>query len=139
MLRNFPEAIKGVMDKLKEEKSGIFIALDDINGLSTNPDFANWYKSFVDSVAIRYLSNFPAFIMSIGLPEIRDSLSRLQPSLMRIFRVVSVKKLSDAEVKEFFEKAFKKVNMEVEPEALEDMVKFSSGLPICVVLKFLTL
>ena len=130
MLRNFPEAIKGVMDKLKEEKSGIFIALDDINGLSTNPDFANWYKSFVDSVAIRYLSNFPAFIMSIGLPEIRDSLSRLQPSLMRIFRVVSVEKLSDAEVKEFFEKAFKKVNMEVEPEALEDMVKFSSGLPI---------
>ena len=130
MLRNFPEAIKGVMDKLKEEKSGIFIALDDINGLSTNPDFANWYKSFVDSVAIRYPSNFPAFIMSIGLPEIRDSLSRLQPSLMRIFRVVSVEKLSDAEVKEFFEKAFKKVNMEVEPEALEDMVKFSSGLPI---------
>jgi len=130
MLRNFPEAIKGVMDKLKEEKSGIFIALDDINGLSTNPDFANWYKSFVDSVAIRYPSNFPAFIMSIGLPEIRDSLSRLQPSLMRIFRVVSVEKLSDAEVKEFFEKAFKKVNMEIEPEALEDMVKFSSGLPI---------
>ena len=68
--------------------------------------------------------------MSIGLPEIRDSLSRLQPPLMRIFRVVSVEKLSDAEVKEFFEKAFKKVNMEVEPEALEDMVKFSSGLPI---------
>ena len=130
MLRNFPEAIKDVMDKLKEEKSGIFIALDDINGLSTNPDFANWYKSFVDSVAIRYPSNFPAFIMSIGLPEIRDSLSRLQPSLMRIFRVVSVEKLSDAEVKEFFEKAFKKVNMEIEPEALEDMVKFSSGLPI---------
>ena len=41
MLGNFPEAIKDVMDKLKEEKSGIFIALDDINGLSTNPDFAN--------------------------------------------------------------------------------------------------
>ena len=65
MLRNFPEAIKSVMDKLKEEKSGIFIALDDINGLSTNPDFANWYKSFVDNVAIRYPSNFPAFIMSM--------------------------------------------------------------------------
>ncbi|MCD6255499.1 MAG: hypothetical protein J7J44_04410, partial [Deltaproteobacteria bacterium] len=123
-------ALRNIMEKIKDEKRGIFIALDDINGLSTNPDFANWYKSFVDNIAIRYPSSFPIFIMTIGLPEIRDNLSGHQPSLMRIFRVVEIEKLSDNEVREFFERAFKRVNMEIKPKAMETMVKFSSGLPI---------
>jgi len=130
LLRNFPDALRNIMERIKDEKRGIFIALDDINGLSTNPDFANWYKSFVDNIAIRYPSSFPIFIMTIGLPEIRDNLSGHQPSLMRIFRVVEIEKLSDNEVREFFERAFKRVNMEIKPKAMETMVKFSSGLPI---------
>ena len=127
--RNFPEAIKNIMEKIKGEKKGIFIALDDINGLVNNPDFANWYKSFVDYVAIKYLRKFPVFIMLIGLPERRDTLSKLQPSLMRIFRVIEIDKISDKEVEQFFEMAFKKVNMKVKPKAMAYMTKFSSGLP----------
>ena len=45
ILRDFPEAIKNIVDRIKEEKKGLFIALDDINGLSAKRDFANWYKS----------------------------------------------------------------------------------------------
>lgn len=130
ILRDFPEAIKNIVEKIKEEKKGVFIALDDINSLSTKQDFANWYKSFVDNVAIRYSAKFPVTVMLIGLPEIRDSLSRLQPSLMRIFRVIDIEKLSDEEVKEFFARAFQKVNIKVKPEAIKLMIKFSSGLPI---------
>ncbi|MEA1893737.1 MAG: ATP-binding protein [Euryarchaeota archaeon] len=129
LVRNFPEALKNIMEKIKNEKKGLFIVLDDINGISETPEFANWYKSFVDDVATHY-TDFPAFIMPIGIPEIRDVLSEHQPSLMRIFRVVDIDKLSDKEVNEFFKKTFKRVNIEVEPEAMGVMVGFSSGLPI---------
>jgi len=129
LVRSFPEALKNIMEKIKNEKKGLFIVLDDINGISETPEFANWYKSFVDDVATHY-TDFPAFIMPIGIPEIRDVLSEHQPSLMRIFRVVEIDKLSDDEVNEFFEKTFKKVNIEVESEAMGTMVGFSSGLPI---------
>ena len=129
LVRNFPEALKNIIEKIKNEKKGLFIVLDDINGISETPEFANWYKSFVDDVATHYI-NFPAFIMPIGIPEIRDVLSEHQPSLMRIFRVVDIDKLSDKEVNEFFEKTFGKVNIEVEYEAMEVMTRFSSGLPI---------
>ncbi len=129
LVRNFPEALKNIMEKIKNEKKGLFIVLDDINGISETPEFANWYKSFVDDVATHY-ADFPAFIMPIGIPEIRDLLSEHQPSLMRIFRVVDIDKLSDKEVNEFFEKTFGKVNIEVESEAMGAMVGFSSGLPI---------
>ena len=129
LIRNFPEALNNILGEIKPEKKGIFIALDDINGISNTPEFADWYKSFVDNVAIHY-PRFPVFIMPIGLPEIRDTLSEHQPSLMRVFRVVEIDKLSDEKVEQFFEKSFGKANITVEPEAMRIMVMLSSGLPV---------
>ncbi len=129
LVRNFPEALNNLLKKIKEQKSGLFIALDDINGLAEKVEFANWYKSFVDEVATHY-KDFPVFIMLIGLPEKRDTLSRLQPSLMRIFRVVEIDKLSNNEVNDFLTKAFEKADIKVESDAMELMVRFSSGLPL---------
>ena len=129
LVREFPASLNNFLEKLKEKKVGLFIALDDINGLVENPDFANWYKSFVDEVATHY-KDFPAFIMLIGLSEKRGILYKLQPSLMRVFRVIEIEKLSDKEVEEFLSQAFKSANIKVETEAMELMVTFSSGLPL---------
>jgi len=129
LVRKFPEAINNLLKEIKDQKKGLFIILDDINGLVEKLEFADWYKSIVDEIATHY-ENFPVFIMLIGLPEKRDKLSNLQPSLMRIFRVIEIKKLSDKEVEDFISKAFEKVNMKIEPDAMKFMVHFSSGLPI---------
>lgn len=129
LVMDFPAAINNFFEEIKEKKAGLFIALDDVNGLVENTEFANWYKSFVDEVATHY-KYFPVFIMLIGLPEKRGILSNLQPSLMRVFRVIEIKKLSDEEVREFISQAFKKVNIKVETEAMKIMVRFSSGVPL---------
>lgn len=129
LVRKFPEALSNLLKKIKEQKEGLFIALDDINGLVENVEFANWYKSFVDEVATQY-KDFPVFIMPIGLPEKRDILSNLQPSLMRIFRVVEIEKVTDKEVEQFLSQAFDNAEIKVETEAMKLMVQFSSGLPL---------
>lgn len=129
LVRKFPEALSNLLKKIKEQREGLFIVLDDINGLVEKAEFANWYKSFVDEVATQY-KDFPVFIMLIGLPEKRDILSNLQPSLMRIFRVVDVEKLSDKEVEQFLSQAFDSVGIKVKTEAMKLMVQFSSGLPL---------
>lgn len=129
LVREFPAALHNLLEKIKGEKAGLFIALDDVNGLVEKTEFANWYKSFADEVATHY-KDFPVFIILIGLPEKRDILSNLQPSLMRIFRVIEIEKLSDEEVREFLSQAFEKANIKTETGAMEDMVKFSSGLPL---------
>lgn len=54
------------MRKSKVQKSGLFIVLDDVNGLVGKAEFANWNKSFVDEVATQY-RDFPSFIMLLGL------------------------------------------------------------------------
>lgn len=129
LVRKFPEALSNLLKKIKEQKKGLFIALDDINGLVEKPEFANWYKSFVDEVATHY-RDFPVFIMLIGLPEKRDTLAHLQPSLMRIFRVIDIEKLSDKEVEQFLSNAFDRVGIRVIPAAMKFMVQYSSGLPL---------
>jgi len=129
IVNNFPEALHNIIVKINTEKNGILIVLDDINGISKESDFANWYKSFADTIATHY-DKFPVLLMPVGLPEIRDQLGDFQPSLLRIFRVIEIKKLSEEEVEGFFKKSFDKVNLRVDPQALKNMVRASSGLPI---------
>jgi hypothetical protein len=129
LVANFPQAIDGLLKKIGKNKKGLFIALDDINGLSEKAEFANWYKSFVDEVATHF-AGYPVFIMLIGRPENRDGLYRQQQSLMRVFRVEEIAELSDKSIKQYIENAFKSVDIKVEKEALESMVQYSSGLPL---------
>ena len=129
LVRNFPEVLDNLLQKMEGKKAGLFIALDDINGLADRDEFANWYKSFVDEVATHY-ENFPVFIMLTGLPEKRDALATHQPSLMRIFRVTEIEKLSDKEIEDFLSAAFENANIKVEPDAMDLMITYSSGLPI---------
>ncbi|MBM4330376.1 MAG: hypothetical protein FJ117_03965 [Deltaproteobacteria bacterium] len=129
LVKRFPEALSNLLKKMKEQRKGLFIALDDINGLVEKVEFANWYKSFVDEVATHY-NEFPVYMMLIGLPEKREMLSHLQPSLMRIFRIVEIDKLSNEEVGQFISQAFESVKMKISQEAMDLMVKFSSGLPV---------
>lgn len=129
LTRKFPEILNNLLKEIKKHKKGLFIALDDINGLASNKKFANWYKSFADDIATNY-EDFPVFMLLIGYPENRDHLFQIQPSLPRVFRIIEIEHLSDKEVSEFFTKAFGAVNTKIDKEALANLTRFSSGLPI---------
>ena len=128
LVRKFPEVLGNVVAQIADEKAGLFIILDDMNGLAESIEFANWYKSLIDEIATQY-PQFPVLIMLIGLPEKRDSLASLQPSLLRVFRVCEIERLSSDEVREFFANAFAGVDREVHDDAFEVLVRYSSGIP----------
>lgn len=127
--KDLAEALLHVLDQIKEEKSGLMIILDDLNGTLDNEGFANWFKSLADRIAVTY-PTFPVLFMLIGLPEKRNQLFQQQPSLMRVFQVMEIERLSDEEVEEFYGRAFGDANMTISSSALNLMVVYSSGLPI---------
>jgi len=129
LTKNFPQALESIIAEIKSDKDGLFIALDDINGLANSSDFANWYKSFVDEVAINF-NDFPVFIMLIGLPDRRDALFHHQESLTRVFNIIEIDSLSDTEVEEFYNKAFNSVDVEIDENAMDLIKNFSGGLPV---------
>jgi len=128
LIHQFPQALKAVLQKMREQKRGLLMVWDDINGLAGKAEFANWYKATVEHIALNE-RDFPLLLMMCGLPERRDTLAHLQPSLMRVFRVVEIDRLDDGEVKQFFQHAFGKASTKVERDALDVMAEFSSGLP----------
>ena len=126
---DFPYVLKNLLQNLEADKKGIIIVLDDLNGLAGTSEFANWLKSFVDEVATSG-EPLPLLLILSGLPERRRQLVNNQPSLDRVFDLVHVSRFKESEVKEFFEKAFSKVGVEVKHEAMELLCRFSGGHPV---------
>lgn len=129
LVNDFPDALRTFLTEIKKERSGLVIILDDINGAMDSGDFANWFKSFSDRVAVEF-DNFPVCFLLIGLPYKRDMLFQQQPSLMRIFQILEIERLSNSEIEQFYTQAFSDLSMEVEKDAMTQMVTYCSGLPV---------
>lgn len=111
-----------------KDKDGLFIVIDDINGLSETPEFANWYKSFADTLATS-INNAKMCIMLTGYPEKFMRLYDHNPSVNRIFHTHELKPLCDEEVEKFYTTIFSSYDIEISHSALESMTKYSSGMP----------
>lgn len=111
-----------------KDKDGLFIVIDDINGLSQTPDFANWYKSFADTLATS-VDNAPICMMLTGYPEKFRRLYDHNPSVNRIFHTHELKGLSNDDIENFYMTIFSSYDMSISREALANMTEYSSGMP----------
>ena len=98
---DFPLFIKNICQDIKD-KDGIFIIIDDVNGLSSTPEFVNWYKAFVDNMTMRYDGETPVGFLLTSYPENLEKLNRQNSSFSRIFYHFDVDSLETNETKEFF-------------------------------------
>lgn len=129
--RSFPSALQALSKKLasgSDPRSGLVIVLDDINGLSTDPEFAHWLKSTVDKMATME-DRVPVALILVGLEERRQELVTSVPSLARVFDLLSLQPWPDEEAREFFTSAFESVEMKLTEGALFAIARYSGGLP----------
>ena len=103
-----------------DDKKGLCIIIDDINGLSETPEFANWYKSFADRLATS-IDNPRLCFMLTGCPDKYNKLYEQNPSFTCIFHVHELKGLSDREVKDFYIDIFNSYDINVDENALNNM------------------
>jgi hypothetical protein len=129
MANDFAPALRRLVERLNEEKKGIFLILDDINGLAASAEFAGWLKSQVDEIATAR-EPLPLFLLPVGLDERRPAMIAFQPSLARVFGLVKIRAWDDAETRAFFSNAFSKVGMTVDVEALAALARYAGGLPV---------
>lgn len=116
------------MDNFDNER-GLFLVIDDINGLSQSSEFANWYKSFADTLSTTFEGKIPLVIMLTSHPKVVRRLYDHNPSFNRIFIYRPLDFLDKSEVEDFFIKRFGSRDIEIEKSALDLMVEFSAGSP----------
>ncbi|WP_407378947.1 AAA family ATPase [Methanobrevibacter sp.] len=126
---NFADFLLNISKSLKE-KNGLFIIIDDINGLSKTSEFPNWYKGL--SETIDFSDNFvPVAFTLVSYKENFNKLTNLNPSFSRIFHLIEIDHLNDEDIELFFIENFEKYNIRFEnKKALKHMVYYSWGMPL---------
>jgi len=120
-----------IYTKLKEDEfRGIFLILDEINGIVSNPDFAQFLKGLWDANAMQMEdSQVPLLMMLCGVEQRRVELINAHMPVNRIFDVVDIGALSMEERTAFFTRAFDSVFLKYEDDAIKRMAIWSSGFP----------
>jgi AAA+ ATPase superfamily predicted ATPase len=129
ILDNFLPAIRKINEIIKDKKEGMILILDDLNGITDVPGFAQFMKSFVDELATSRES-LPLLIILVGIPERREELIKHQPSVARIFDIIDLAPMDQNESEEFFNNMFNKQNISMTPKALSLIVRLSGGFPM---------
>ena len=107
---------------------GIFLVMDEINGVTANPKFAHFIKGLVDTNAMSR-EPLPLLLMLCGVEERRREMIRHHQPVDRIFDVVEVEAMNKLEMEEFFRRAFDSVQMSVNEDAMKSMIHWSAGFP----------
>ena len=129
LVRDFVPALRHLVEQVKERRQGVPLILDDINGMASSLEFANWFKSMVDEIATSQRP-LPLFLLVVGLEERRQSLIELQPSLARVFDLVEMRAWSEAETRAFYAESFGKAGIAVDDKAMHTLLHFTGGLPV---------
>jgi AAA+ ATPase superfamily predicted ATPase len=129
ILDNFLPVIRKINETIKDTKKGMILILDDLNGISDIPEFALFFKSFVDELATSR-DSLPLLIILVGIPERREDMIKHQPSIARIFDIINLLPMNENESREFFNNMFDKQNISLTPEALSLIVELSGGFPM---------
>lgn len=113
------------------EDHGIFIVIDDLNGLSENEEFTDWYKGFFETMDFNEY-HLPVIFALISYPEEYEKLCNLNESFFRIFHLIEIDNLENKDIADFFKSSFEGVGIEFEEEteSLHSMIFFSYGMPL---------
>ena len=134
--KHAPEITSGLLKFLEELRQkthengtkGIFLVLDEINGIAADPKFAHYLKALVDSNALSR-KPVPLLLMLCGVEARRADLVPSHEPVNRIFDLVDIDVMSPTEMSDFFKRAFDSVHMSVEAGALETLERYSAGIP----------
>ncbi|MBN1518026.1 ATP-binding protein [Candidatus Sumerlaeota bacterium] len=107
---------------------GVFLVLDEINGITQNPRFAHFIKGLIDENALSSRP-VPLLLMLCGVEERRQDMIQRHEPVGRIFDIIDVEPMPSKDVVNFFRNAFESVQFKVETEALHLMAEYSSGFP----------
>lgn len=125
-----------MIDFLREAKNrldetgvkGILLILDEINGITSNAQFAHFIKGLIDANALSQ-EPLPLLLMLCGVEERRREMIQKHEPVDRLFDIVEIEAMTVEEMRSFFEKAYDSVQIKVDESAMNVFVHHSAGFP----------
>ncbi len=125
-----PFGVLRFLENVRERlgSNGIFLVLDEINGLARDPGLAHFIKGIVDSNG-GSSKPVPLLLALCGVEECRREMIKQHQPVDRIFEVIEVGPMSAGESKEFFKVTFESASIICDEKAAVNMAHYSAGFP----------
>ena len=129
-----PSQILGFLQEVEKRNAsvrggkGVFLVLDEITGIASEPLFAHFLKSLIDLNAVGP-KPVALLLMLCGIEDRRRQLIECHPPTDRLFDVVDIHPMNDSEMTDFFIRAFESVEITVGKEAMAVLTQASAGFP----------
>lgn len=107
---------------------GIMLILDELNGITSNPNFAHFIKTLVDENALDK-KPLPLMLILCGVDERRGDMIKHHQPIERIFDIIEIKPMNKDEMEDFFHKTFSSESIQVTDEAISLLCHCSAGFP----------
>ncbi len=122
--------LEQVHERYKKTRGGkgLFWVVDEINGIAAEPFFAQFVKSLIDTNAFSG-KPLPLLLMLCGVEERRREMIRTHQPTDRLFDVLDINPLTQAEMEQFYRSAFEEVGVTATAEAMRWMTKAAAGSP----------
>src|SRR4030042_2215401 len=121
--------LRELFSRVKDDGiKGLILILDEINGITNNKQFAHFIKGLVDENALTS-HPLPLMLMLCGVEERRREMIQHHQPIERIFDIVEIKPMNENEMKDFFNKTFTSVDIQVKEEAMSLLCRYSAGFP----------
>ncbi len=127
--RGFLPFLREILNKLQPSGTkGIVLILDELNGITKNPQFAYFIKNLVDENALS-ASPLPLLLMLCGVEERRKEMVLKHQPVDRIFEIIKIEPLNNEEQIDFYQKSFTSVGCKTDPAALQNIANYTGGFP----------
>ena len=128
---NFSNFLLNISNSLNDY-NGLFLIIDDINGLSKTPEFPNWYKGLSETIDFSN-KKVPVAFTLVSYRENFNKLTEHNPSFSRIFHFIEIDNLDDDDIKTFFIENFDKFGIKfADDKSLNELVYYSWGMPLAM-------
>ena len=101
-----------------------------MNGLSNDPNFTGWYKSFTETIAFERCHT-PVVFVFVSYLETFDKLAEINSSFSRIFKLIKIDEFYPEDMHDFFIDSYTEYGIKFrDDESLERMIYYSWGMPL---------
>ena len=107
---------------------GIFLVLDEINGITADAQFSHFIKGLIDANALSR-EPIPLLLMLCGVEERRQEMIQKHPPIERCFDIVDIEVMNNKEMEEFFQRAYESVKITVNSDGMGLLTHYSGGFP----------
>jgi hypothetical protein len=126
--RDFVRILKALWDELKGEGyNGILLIIDELNKIRKADNLGAFFKKVSEELVTDGYRNVMFFVL--GLPWIESKLTKDDASAVRIFEHVELDLMPSTESEEVIAKALDGSGVDIEPQALQELIHWSEGHP----------